>query len=241
MEGDTALGDGATNYRRKQTNPSTQKKAWCPARLLLGMSIFFFLSIIGIVVVFLWRELVFHRPTEQRHENVLMEQNLTENVLKKFQGYFRTPEEQESFVNNLNRLNTGQPIVVNQTVYDFRYNNCSIDCNGSNPKFRRKRQTYASGSIFHGCCVSNTYFSSPNAKMNVFGVNRTLVQYQGWKQYFQATNCSSVLGCTGCICIQDRSIQTAVVVKAGVTSPDDVDDFEISFFYFDGCCTCRNT
>ncbi|KAK3594272.1 hypothetical protein CHS0354_008854 [Potamilus streckersoni] len=230
MEGDTAraLVDGATNYRRKQNDSSTQKKGSCTTRLLLGLTIFFFLTTVGTLAVFLWRELVYHRPTEP----------LKDKVLAKFPGYFRTTEEQKLFEGNFSDLNTGQPVMVNQSIYDYGYTSCSINCRQN---FRRKRQTYAPGSIFHGCCVSNTYFASPETKMNIFGVMKTIVHYVNVRQYFQATNCSSVIGCTGCRCTQDRSVQTAVVFKAGVTTPDDIEDFETNFFYFDGCCTCRNT
>ncbi|KAL3853953.1 hypothetical protein ACJMK2_013247 [Sinanodonta woodiana] len=229
MEGDTAraLVDGATNYRRKQNNTSTQKNGSCTTRLLLGLTIVFFLTTVAAIAVLLWRELIYHRPTEP----------LKEKVLAKFSGYFRTPEEQKSYERNLIDLDNEQPIVVNRSIHTI-YNSCSINC-GQNS--RRKRQTYAAGSIYHGCCVSNPYFTSPDTKMNISGVTKTIAHYVNMRQYFPVTNCSSRIGCTGCTCVQDRSVQTAVVFKAGVTTPDDIEDYEINFFYFDGCCTCRNT
>ncbi|KAK3594270.1 hypothetical protein CHS0354_008851 [Potamilus streckersoni] len=233
MEEDTERNpDGNTpKHRRTQNSPSAQTNKHCTTRLLLGMTLFFSLTTVGIVVVLLWRELIYHHSAG----------TLKEKVLKKFPGYFRTQDVQETIVTSLINLDISEPIHVNQTFNGVRYQSCSINCAAYTQNSRRKKETHAPGSIFHGCCVSNTYFASPDTKVNIFGSSKTLAHYADKRQYFQAKNCSYIKSCTGCTCVQDRSVQTAVVLKAGVTSPDDIEDFEIDFFFIDGCCTCRNT
>ncbi|XP_021367850.1 uncharacterized protein LOC110459757 isoform X3 [Mizuhopecten yessoensis] len=49
-------------------------------------------------------------------------------------------------------------------------------------------------------------------------------------------------GCTGCTCMLDRAIETAVVYKIGKTSSSAsfIADIEIDTFYFNKCCKCVN-
>jgi len=49
-----------------------------------------------------------------------------------------------------------------------------------------------------------------------------------------------VINCSGCTCFQEQNLYWAVVIKRGVTDPDDMDDTELDYFYFPGCCKCIN-
>ena len=47
--------------------------------------------------------------------------------------------------------------------------------------------------------------------------------------------------CTGCSCMYEEEMYSAVVVKAGVTVADaTLDDLEIDVLVFNGCCKCVN-
>ncbi|WAR08567.1 hypothetical protein MAR_018525 [Mya arenaria] len=50
----------------------------------------------------------------------------------------------------------------------------------------------------------------------------------------------ALLNCGGCHCSQENGMYVGVAVKDGVVHPDDLDDIELDFFYFDGCCKCIN-
>ncbi|XP_052790250.1 uncharacterized protein LOC128224451 isoform X2 [Mya arenaria] len=53
--------------------------------------------------------------------------------------------------------------------------------------------------------------------------------------------CRSALRfCRGCQCSQENGMYIGVAVKDGVKKVDDLDDVELDFFYFDGCCKCIN-
>lgn len=53
---------------------------------------------------------------------------------------------------------------------------------------------------------------------------------------------SQASGCTGCRCMHEQALQSAVVIKQPIppSLADEIDDLEIELFYFDGCCKCEN-
>ena len=57
-----------------------------------------------------------------------------------------------------------------------------------------------------------------------------------------STLCFSVIsGCTACTCSQEVNIFVAVVLKDDDDDePEELDDVELDFFEFDGCCKCLN-
>ncbi|WAR08569.1 hypothetical protein MAR_018527 [Mya arenaria] len=83
-------------------------------------------------------------------------------------------------------------------------------------------------------------FMAPTKRINVNGLERKLLQFATKKQYFAVHSCTALLNCGGCHCSQENGMYVGVAVKDGVVDPDDLDDIELDFFYFDGCCKCIN-
>jgi hypothetical protein len=51
---------------------------------------------------------------------------------------------------------------------------------------------------------------------------------------------SQASGCTGCRCMHEQALSSAVVIKQSIPPAlaDDIEDLEIELFYFNGCCKC---
>lgn len=199
-------------------------------RVLLALTIFFVITTLVLVAVLIWRET--GRNTTNIHDKPF-----PLRIKEKYPEKFRTLEEQsiyEKHIQNVSRLHP-----TNQTIITKSF--CNADCQLGQP-IRKKRATQ-SNTMFHSCCVSSTSFDSPNTKTNIGGVAKTLLQFTSMRQYFKIQSCSQAVGCTGCTCNLEVDLNTAIVLKHGINleDADDVDDTEIDFFYFQGCCKCLNT
>ncbi|XP_052235348.1 uncharacterized protein LOC127847464 [Dreissena polymorpha] len=88
--------------------------------------------------------------------------------------------------------------------------------------------------------LRNTWSHSPTNHINLEGQVRTFLQYGTKKRYFTVHAFTALMGCTWCVCSQENNLAPAVVVKIGGQEEDDVDDKDIDYFYFPGCCKCVN-
>ncbi|XP_052810663.1 uncharacterized protein LOC128238608 [Mya arenaria] len=178
-----------------------------------------------VIAVFIYRELR-HRDSTEKKINA-------ENINSFFPAYFRSPEEQrlyeDSYMSGLTNRTLVKPSISDPTK------DCNFNCYGA-PQ-RRKRQV---ASVEHGCCKSSVAFMAPTKRINVNGLERKLLQFATKKQYFAVHSCTALLNCGGCHCSQENGMYVGVAVKDGVVDPDDLDDIELDFFYFDGCCKCIN-
>ncbi|XP_052790249.1 uncharacterized protein LOC128224451 isoform X1 [Mya arenaria] len=192
--------------------------------ILLGVLCLTFAEVIA---VFINQELR-HRDSKEKEINA-------ENINSFFPGYFRSPEEQRLYES---RYMSG---FTNRTVVEPRISyfdtTCGFSCRSTFAKKLKKRQLAA---VEHGCCRSNVAFIAPNKRSNVNGRERTILQFGTNKQYFAVHSCTALRFCRGCQCSQENGMYIGVAVKDGVKKVDDLDDVELDFFYFDGCCKCIN-
>ncbi|CAC5408341.1 unnamed protein product [Mytilus coruscus] len=171
-----------------------------------------------------------------------------ENLQKYFPGYFRTPSEQLEYERLILYGSKNKIPVSTQSMAPYNYH-CNVDCRrryGPFHNMRFKRQARGgSGNnddFMHACCVTNVFFETPDLKPSVNGDNRNLLHLPGMRQVFKVENCSQAAGCTGCRCMHEQSLASAVVIKKPIppSLADEIDDLEIELFYFSGCCKCVN-
>ncbi|KAK3587433.1 hypothetical protein CHS0354_007921 [Potamilus streckersoni] len=144
----------------------------------------------------------------------------------RFPGYFRSPEEQTLAEERL--LSRTFLPAPNGTV-DGLVNTCSGVC------YRPSEwQPVRVRTIYHACCISNSFYESPAWMIDINGKNKTLATFERNKQYFLKEDCVQVNGCTTCQCQTMTSYETAVVYT------DNKTDYEISWFSISGCCKCIN-
>lgn len=201
-------------------------------RVLLALTIFFVITTVVLAVVLVWREMGYSKNTTGSHDKPF-----ALRMKEKYPEKFRTLKEQRIYERHIQNAARLHP--TNQTIQTQSF--CNTDCRMINP-IRKKRATQ-SNAMFHSCCVSSTSFDSPNTKANINGVARTLLHFTSMRQYFKIQSCSQAIGCTGCTCNLEDDLNTAIVLKHGMNleDADDVDDTELDFFYFQGCCKCLNT
>ncbi|XP_021367849.1 uncharacterized protein LOC110459757 isoform X2 [Mizuhopecten yessoensis] len=211
------------NAFRKTTYQDNQRfysKGGCCVRALIGLLIVFVVTTCVLSVVLIWRE---NRSS--------FEPITSESLQKAYPGYFRTLKEQVEFEVPVDPIPAGE----NFTTVGFT---CDVNC--AVTPVRRRRD--AADKTFHGCCESSKLFISPITLENMDGKIRELVKDDDVKQFFQTARCKQSSGCTGCTCMLDRAIETAVVYKIGKTSSSAsfIADIEIDTFYFNKCCKCVN-
>lgn len=186
------------------------------------------LTSVILVAVLIWRE------TKEEEKLKLTSGNL----LKSYSSNFRTDKQQNLFAKQyLEGFNNRT--VISEKVPALN-GTCQFSCFQKSPARRRKR--VAESGVYHGCCVSSVIFTSPTTKLDAFGLNRTLVQFTGARQYFPSHLCQSVAGCRGCTCSRENALHTAVVYKRTISVDDAefIEDTEVDFFFFPGCCKCIN-
>lgn len=187
------------------------------------------IALVGVI----WREF--------GKQNIEEPQISTENLLKYYPGFFKTDTEQKVFEQSILNMNYVNRTAVTETTI-IPNKSCHYKCfNYSVSQFVHERKKQApSSTVFHGCCISSTSFTSPIYKKDMFGRNRTLLQNANFMQYFEEETCISVAGCTTCACSTGQHYSWAVVLKIGVFVPNYIKDLEIAILTFKNCCKCVN-
>ncbi|XP_052080973.1 uncharacterized protein LOC127718915 [Mytilus californianus] len=209
-------------------------------KIFTGLTAFFTLTTIAAVGVLVWRELFVHRTTIINTTTINVDTNITkDNLIKRFPAIFKMYENRINFQNLvLQGAIFLQP--VNQTFDDGK--NCSFSCNNYNGTTLKRQKRATTNDVYHACCVSNVNFISPDKMHNILMVQKDLVHLNKFRQVFKNDNCSQAVGCTGCTCMHQMDLVTAVVYKPGFNknNADSIDQMEIDLFYMPGCCKCVN-
>ncbi|KAH3753948.1 hypothetical protein DPMN_188602 [Dreissena polymorpha] len=184
------------------------------------------LVLAAVVAAFIYRE------TSSRSKRTELNENTVQDL---YPAFFRSQEEQRVFNASFQQSFYFNRTVIQPTVKSTQ--SCSFTCVNPAPA-RRKRQSTIG--VQHGCCTSSVAFHAPPNHPNIQGQIRTFLQYESKKQFFTVHSCTALIGCTGCVCSQENNVAPAVVVKFGVQEVDDLQDTEIDYFYFAGCCKCVN-
>ncbi|KAH3753930.1 uncharacterized protein LOC127848608 [Dreissena polymorpha] len=195
-------------------------------RILSMVVVVLALVLVAVVVAFIYRETRGRRRRTELNEN---------NVKALYPVYFRDQEEQDAFQESFFESFYSNRTVIKPTVDSEQA--CSFNCTFY--PVRQKRM--AQNGVQHGCCISNARFHFPTNHTNIKGQVRTFLQFGTKKQYFTVHACTALIGCTGCVCSQEKNFAPAVVLKIGVQKVDDIEDTEIDYFSFPGCCKCINT
>lgn len=175
------------------------------------------------------------------YKQVIYKERLTrENLIRRYPGYYWTMEEYFRYSRLLNSS------LKDSTVSKYFEKPCNTDC-PSQPWYkvgRRRREVgvVASSEIYHGCCMSQLFYMAPLQQVNENGILRTLFHLlPDAQQFFKVSSCIQHLECTGCHCMYEEELYSAVVVKPGIAVADAaLDDLEIDVLVFNGCCKCVN-
>ncbi|XP_011417104.3 uncharacterized protein [Magallana gigas] len=186
------------------------------------------------------------------YKQVIYKESLTrESLIRRYPGYFWTLEEYYWYSRLLNSS------LKDSTVSKYFEKPCNSDC-PSQPWYRasrrrrevgvvagRKRRevgVIASSQIYHGCCMSQLFYMAPLQQVNEEGILRTLFHLlPDAQQFFKVSSCVKHLECTGCHCMYEQEMYSAVVVKPGIAVADaGLEDLEIDVLVFNGCCKCVN-
>ncbi|CAL1531600.1 unnamed protein product [Lymnaea stagnalis] len=104
---------------------------------------------------------------------------------------------------------------------------------------RRDVNTSLSNPIYHGCCISRIFFTSPDTAIDVLGNNVTLTTIDNRRQYFPTQECKHAIGCTGCGCAQETGYYAAVVVNPLYPLSSGT-QYVLDVIKIPGCCKCFN-
>ncbi|KAL4216884.1 hypothetical protein ACF0H5_023345 [Mactra antiquata] len=186
--------------------------------------------VLAVIVVVLAAILGWRLTREDKVETKITVESLNKTYPLYFKNQAQNFFYQQQYLNGFNNRT-----IVNATIPSTE--TCTFSCNlSSEYPMRKKRSTQ----VHHGCCVSSVTFTAPTKMKDIFGTLKTFLQLDSVKQYFPEHVCQTTSGCTGCVCAQENSLYSAVVLKSGVTKAEELDDTEIDFFYFTGCCKCIN-
>ncbi|KAL4216883.1 hypothetical protein ACF0H5_023344 [Mactra antiquata] len=179
--------------------------------------------VLAVIVVVLAAILGWRLTREDKVETKITVESLNKTYPLYFKNEAQNSFYQQQYLNGYNNRT-----IVNATIPHTE--TCTFACNLSS------EYPY----IQHGCCVSSVTFTAPTKKKDIFGTLKTFLQLDSVKQYFPEHVCQTISACTGCVCAQENSLYSAVVLKSGVTKAEEIDDLEIDFFYFPACCKCIN-
>nr|XP_022322683.1 uncharacterized protein LOC111124112 [Crassostrea virginica] len=198
-------------------------------KLLVGLTLFFGVVTLALVGYIIYKEVIYKESLTR------------ENLIRRFPGYYWTHEE---FLWYSRLLNSSMKDVTKLKYFEKP---CNADCPSqpwyrSNRRRRREVGVVASSEIYHGCCMSQLFYMAPLQQPNQHGTLRTLFHLlPDAQQFFKVSWCYEHYECTGCSCMYEEEMYSAVVVKAGVTVADaTLDDLEIDVLVFNGCCKCVN-
>lgn len=175
------------------------------------------------------------------YKQVIYKESLTrESLIGRYPGYFWTLEEYYRYSKLLNSS------LKDSTVSKYFEKPCNTDC-PSQPWYRVKRRrrevgVVASSEIYHGCCMSQLFYMAPLQQVNENGILRTLFHLlPDAQQFFKVSSCIEHFRCTGCHCMYEQEMYSAVVVKPGIAVANaGLEDLEIDVLVFNGCCKCVN-
>ncbi|KAL3854116.1 hypothetical protein ACJMK2_013394 [Sinanodonta woodiana] len=197
-------------------------------RLSIVIGCLFVILILGLVSATLHYVIQLSNNAITPSDNVMTSEQFLRSLPLpvRFPGYFRSPDEQKLAEDRLaSRTFVPAP---NGTV-DGLVNTCSGVC--YKPTDWRPIRI---NTLYHACCVSNSYYVSPTWVITIYGKNKTLATFGGTKQYFVKEDCTQLTDCTTCQC------QTTTTYESAVVYTDNKTDYEIAWFSTPGCCKCMN-
>lgn len=87
--------------------------------------------------------------------------------------------------------------------------------------------------LYDRCCKTNTTWISPQTMKDVYGIERTLAQFQDKKQFFKHDECSVRDPDCSCLCAVERVLVSGVYINSGIK-----DRHSVGTFVADSCCKC---
>ncbi|KAH9523994.1 hypothetical protein Btru_047838 [Bulinus truncatus] len=259
-KGDKSVGLIDGQSKEKARGPDTMGSSSSAGRIWMVVAIVFIIASLALAGY-----IIYVKAFEQPSSTTMTE----EQVVKRYPLMFRTEEEQKQIESQFMQENAEANLIPADNITDKRLTFCNFNCPSVfNRTFLRRKRSAADdlhmnelvlmyktvhalnkrdvstplgSNIYHGCCISQHYFISPDSGVTSNGESCTVVQFGKSKrrQYFPSQKCQQANSCSGCTCAQETTFMTAVVVNKNYPSNSD-EMYTLAAIKIPGCCKCFN-